>query len=94
MAMSTVSWAPVVINPTVCTGCNECVKVCTNGVLLPNPEKGKPPIVAYPDECNCATSGMSLRWIAPCAMDCPLYQKGAIKVYIPYYLRQRTKRKK
>ncbi|MCK4784288.1 MAG: 4Fe-4S binding protein, partial [Desulfobacteraceae bacterium] len=46
MAMSTVSWAPVVIDPKVCTGCNECVKVCTNGVLLPNPEKGKPPIVA------------------------------------------------
>ena len=41
----------VKINPKLCDGCNLCVDRCRTQVLLPNPEKGKPPIVVYPDEC-------------------------------------------
>jgi len=41
----------IVIDPELCTGCNECVEVCRTDVLVPSPEKGKPPIVLYPDEC-------------------------------------------
>lgn len=35
----------------VCNGCNRCVAICRSDLLMPNPEKGKPPIVLYPDEC-------------------------------------------
>jgi len=33
------------INIELCNGCNTCVDVCRADVLVPNPEKGKPPIV-------------------------------------------------
>jgi NAD-dependent dihydropyrimidine dehydrogenase PreA subunit len=42
---------PVSFNPVLCTGCNSCVRVCRSDVLVPSLEKGKPPIVLYPDEC-------------------------------------------
>jgi NAD-dependent dihydropyrimidine dehydrogenase PreA subunit len=35
----------------ICNGCNQCVNACRTDVLMPNPEKGNPPIVLYPDEC-------------------------------------------
>lgn len=35
----------------LCSGCNRCVEICRSDVLIPNPEKKKPPIVLYPDEC-------------------------------------------
>ena len=38
-------------NPDICNGCNRCAEIFRNDVLMPNPEKGKPPIVLYPDEC-------------------------------------------
>ena len=41
----------VQIIPELCNGCNECVEVCRADCLMPNPEKGKPPILVYPDEC-------------------------------------------
>lgn len=53
---------PVVIDETRCTGCNKCVTICTTDVLVANPEKGKPPIVMYPEEC----------WYAACCVgECP-----------------------
>ncbi|MCX6013360.1 MAG: ferredoxin family protein [Chloroflexi bacterium] len=42
---------PVIFDPEYCNGCNVCVEVCVQDVLIPNPEKGKPPIILYPDEC-------------------------------------------
>ena len=36
---------PVIFNPDICNGCNHCVEVCQIDVYIPNPEKGKPPIV-------------------------------------------------
>ena len=54
-----------------CIGCNTCVNVCRTDVLLPNPEKGKPPIVAFPDDC----------WYCGCCVaDCPL---GANRFHLP-----------
>ena len=54
---------PVTFDETKCIGCNICVNVCRMDVLAPNPIKGKPPIVVYPDECwFCAT----------CVEDCPM----------------------
>jgi NAD-dependent dihydropyrimidine dehydrogenase PreA subunit len=38
-------------DPEICNGCNQCVEICRSDVLMPNPEKKKPPIVLYPDEC-------------------------------------------
>lgn len=75
---------PVIFNPEVCDGCNSCVEACMMDVLLPNPEKGKTPIVAYPDEC----------WYCGCClMDCP---KGddAIEVRYPLIHNARWKDKK
>lgn len=55
-----------------CTGCNRCVEVCQLDVLYPNPERGKPPVVAYPGECW---------YCGACVMECP--QPGAIKLQHP-----------
>ena len=46
-----------------CIGCNTCVENCRTDVLMPNPEKGGHPVVAYPDEC----------WFCGCCTeDCPI----------------------
>lgn len=34
-----------------CIACNNCVEACSYDVLVPNEEKGKPPIVMYPAKC-------------------------------------------
>ncbi len=71
------------IDPQKCTGCNTCVEVCRMSLLIPNPEKGKPPIVLYPDEC----------WFCGCCeFHCP--RPGAIMMQHPLYRRIGWKRKK
>lgn len=74
---------PVVfISPDLCTGCNACVEVCRQHILLPNMEKGKAPIVLNPEEC----------WFEGCcALQCPV--PGAIKVIHPLMQRVGWKRK-
>jgi NAD-dependent dihydropyrimidine dehydrogenase PreA subunit len=64
----------VEINEEVCNGCNMCVDVCVMDVFMENEEKGKPPIVAYPEEC----------WFdGSCVEMCPQRHKGAIRVRTP-----------
>lgn len=59
-------------NPDICNGCNLCVNVCRNDVLMPNTEKKAPPIVLYPDEC----------WFCGgCVEECP--RPGAITMVHP-----------
>jgi NAD-dependent dihydropyrimidine dehydrogenase PreA subunit len=71
------------INPDICDGCNTCIEACRTGVLVPNPEQGKPPIVLYPDEC----------WFGGCCQaHCP--KPGAIKFEHPLFRRVGWKRKK
>ena len=68
----------VEINAAACTGCNTCVDICIMDILAPNPEKGKPPIVVYPEEC----------WFDGCCVDmCPQRNKGAIRVHTPLPMR-------
>lgn len=75
---------PVEFNEEVCNGCNKCVDICMMDVLVPNPDKGKPPIVLYPDEC----------WHGGCCLkECPLRDEGALKVNVPLMSRMRWKRK-
>lgn len=65
---------PVIFNEQTCNGCNLCVEVCPMDILAPNVEKGKPPVVVYPDEC----------WYdGACWMRCAYKDKEAIKVDIP-----------
>ena len=72
----------VVINPALCTGCNECIEACRTDVLVPNPVKGKPPIVLYPEEC----------WFGGCCVgNCPV--PGAIRMDFPLNQRVVWKRK-
>ena len=72
----------IVIDATLCKGCNMCVNVCRSDVMVPNPEKGKAPVVLYPDEC----------WFCGCCtFHCPV--KGAIKVEYPLNQRVGWKRK-
>ena len=72
----------VIIDPKLCNGCNACVEVCRTDVLVPNPEKGKPPIVMYPDEC----------WFGGCCVEsCPV--SGAIRMQHPLNQRIGWKRK-
>lgn len=42
---------PVTFDPDLCIGCNLCVEVCQVDIMLPGPEAGSPPVVAFPDEC-------------------------------------------
>lgn len=73
---------PVIFNLDICDGCNTCVNVCQVDVFIPNPEKGGPPIILYPDEC----------WYGGCCVaECP--KPGAIKLNHPLTQRVRWKRK-
>jgi NAD-dependent dihydropyrimidine dehydrogenase PreA subunit len=64
----------VAFDPAVCNGCNRCAEICRSDVLMPNPEKGKAPIVLYPDECwYCGT----------CVLECP--RPGAIRLVHPLH---------
>jgi NAD-dependent dihydropyrimidine dehydrogenase PreA subunit len=63
---------PITFNSDICNGCNRCVEVCQVDIMLPSPEKGRPPIVCYPGEC----------WYCGCCVDiCP--KPGAIKLRQP-----------
>ncbi len=42
---------PVSFDADLCIGCNVCVDVCQVDIMLPNPEEGMPPRVAFPREC-------------------------------------------
>ncbi len=64
--------APLFIDPELCTGCNLCLEVCQVDLMLPNPEKGGPPILRYPEEC----------WYEGSCVDaCPV--PGAIRLVHP-----------
>ena len=41
----------VIHDPKTCIGCNTCVTVCHQGILVPHPTKGQPPLLVWPDEC-------------------------------------------
>jgi NAD-dependent dihydropyrimidine dehydrogenase PreA subunit len=69
---------PVVFDERVCNGCNKCVEVCLMEILQRNREKGKPPVVAYPDECA---------YDGACWLHCPSRDKGAIEVVPPLPMR-------
>ena len=72
----------IFIDQQFCTGCNICTNVCRCDVLVPNPEKGKPPVVLYPDEC----------WFCACCVEhCPV--EGAIRMEHPLNQRIGWKRK-
>ena len=73
---------PVLFDPDTCNGCNRCVEVCQVDVLIPNPERGAPPIALYPEEC----------WYCGCCEDaCP--RPGALRLHLPLTQRVRWKRK-
>ena len=63
---------PLAFDENLCVGCNRCVNVCQVDIMIPNPEKGKPPVVIYPGECW---------YCGSCVMACP--KKGAIKLTHP-----------
>ena len=67
----------------LCNGCNECVEVCMCDVFEPNPVKGKPPLVMYPEEC----------WFGGCCVSqCSGGDEGAIKIITPFQMRGSFKR--
>ena len=73
----------IYFNEDICDGCNFCVEICMCDALAPNPEKGKPPIEKYPDEC----------WFCGCCVtDCPHQEEGAIEIRTPFMMRGAFKR--
>jgi len=71
-------FTPITFNEDVCDGCNVCVEVCPMDVLAPNPEKGKPPLVAFPDECS---------YDGACWIHCPHHEERAIRIITPLPMR-------
>lgn len=72
-------------DPKVCVGCNTCVTICHQDVMIPNPKKGGPPIIVWGDECY----GCGL-----CVKNCPLgLEAKAITFYTPLCQITRWKRK-
>lgn len=63
---------PLIYDEEKCIGCNRCAEVCQVDILIPNPEKGKPPVVLYPGECY---------YCGCCVMVCP--SPGAIRLQHP-----------
>ena len=63
---------PLLFDETKCIGCNACVNICQVDILIPNPEKGKTPIVLFPGECY---------YCGACVMACP--NDGAIRLQHP-----------
>ena len=75
----------ITFDENICDGCNICIQHCQMDVLHPNPVKGKPPIVLYPDEC----------WYGGCCVkECPKGREGAIRLNWPLMLTMRWKDKK
>ena len=60
---------PIRFDAEKCVGCNRCANICQVDIFIPNPEKGKPPIVLYPGECY---------YCGSCVMVCP--RPGAIEL--------------
>jgi NAD-dependent dihydropyrimidine dehydrogenase PreA subunit len=75
---------PIMFDANVCKGCNVCVEICVMDILMVNPEKGKAPVILYPDECY---------YDGLCVYNCPLWEQGAIKLNHPLNQRIRWKRK-
>lgn len=63
---------PIRFDADRCVGCNRCANICQVDIFIPNPEKGKPPIVLYPGECY---------YCGSCVMVCP--REGAISLFHP-----------
>ena len=63
---------PIRFDAEKCVGCNRCANICQVDIFIPNPEKGKPPIVLYPGECY---------YCGSCVMVCP--RPGAIELEHP-----------
>jgi len=65
--------APVTFDTKTCVGCNKCVETCPIDVFIPNPKKGEPPIILFPEECwycgccacECPTGAMKFNWPLP-----------------------------
>ncbi|NLN07240.1 MAG: 4Fe-4S binding protein [Acholeplasmataceae bacterium] len=71
----------VTIDAKKCIACNKCTEKCRMQTIMPHPEKGKPPLLIYPDEC----------WFCGlCVEACP---KGAITLHYPINQRLFFKRK-
>jgi NAD-dependent dihydropyrimidine dehydrogenase PreA subunit len=72
----------IVIDEGLCKGCDKCVDVCHSDVLVTSAEKGRAPLVLYPDEC----------WFCGCCVaHCPV--DGAISVEFPLFQRIGWRRK-
>jgi len=73
----------VYFNEEICDGCGKCVEICMCDAFVRNPEKGKPPIMKYPEEC----------WFCGCCIShCPHGEEGAIQIATPFMMRGGFKR--
>jgi len=71
----------VSIDTEKCVACNACANICRTQTIMPNPERGKPPVIVYPDEC----------WYCACCVEaCP---RGALAMNLPINQRIFFKRK-
>ena len=71
----------VSIDEALCIGCNACANICRMQTIIPNAEAGKPPVLAYPDEC----------WYCACCVEA--CRTGALRMNLPINQRIFFKRK-
>ena len=72
---------PLKFDESLCVGCNRCADVCQVDIMIPNPVRGKHPLVIYPGECY---------YCGSCVMACP--NKGAISLEHPLMNQDRLRR--
>lgn len=71
----------VSIDGSICIGCGACANICRMQTILPNPEPGGVPILAYPDEC----------WYCGCCVE--VCRSGALTMNLPINQRVFFKRR-
>ncbi|MCC7324701.1 MAG: hydrogenase iron-sulfur subunit, partial [Gemmatimonadaceae bacterium] len=70
------SWAPSVVDPRLCTGCNQCPQDCPwEAITMRERDDGRPTLVAHVDPVLCVSCGICAGSCAPMGVG-PVHRTG------------------
>ncbi|MBK9411459.1 MAG: cytochrome b N-terminal domain-containing protein [Gemmatimonadetes bacterium] len=70
------SWAPSVVDPRLCTGCNQCPQDCPwEAITMRERDDGRPTLVAHVDPALCVSCGICAGSCAPMGVG-PVHRTG------------------